>query len=336
MMADYLDFVAAKQKEGHESSMLAVEDMFAASQSYDADQRRRLTFIARTYLEHEWAGPRADVSLLEHDKSLGFAGHDRVFPEGYAQINDLLAKGTAILLGHEVTQIDYSGTRVDVLTNCGSFQANYVLVTVPLGVLQAGRIAFHPRLPKGKREAIRKTRMGVFNKIFLNFDSVFWDQKDELIGYIGGHDEDWPEIVNFHKIANLPVLLAFSAGSAGEKNELRDDAELVACLMTCLRKMYGQNIPEPVGHLVTRWNQDPFSLGSYSYVPVGSKQSLRRYIGMPVENRVFFAGEATSQFFPSTVHGAFLSGVRAAYEIMLANAKADLKKDGQAGVDTYV
>src|SRR5262245_57554112 len=178
--------------------------------------------------------------------------------------------------------------------------------------------------------------MGVFNKIFLKFDSVFWDREDELIGYMGSQDEDWPEIVNFHKIAGLPMLLAFSAGTTGEKNELRDNAELVVCLMDCLRKMYGQNIPEPVGHLVTRWNQDPFSLGSYSYVPVGSKQSLRRQIAMPVGNRVFFAGEATAQFFPSTVHGAFLSGRRAAYEIMLANAKADLMKDGQGGVDIYV
>ena len=93
MMADYLDFVAAKQKEGHEKSMLAVEEAFAAKLGYDADHRRRLTFIARTYLEHEWAGPRSDVSLLEHDKSLGFAGHDRVFPEGYAQITDRLADG---------------------------------------------------------------------------------------------------------------------------------------------------------------------------------------------------------------------------------------------------
>ena len=336
MMADYLDFVAAKQKEGHEKSMLEVEEMFAASQGYDADQRRRLTFIARTYLEHEWAGPRSEVSLLEYDKSLGFAGHDRVFPEGYAQITDRLAEGTDILLGHEVTQIDYSGTEVDVLTNRGSFQASYVLVNVPLGVLKAGRIAFHPRLPKGKRDAIRKTRMGVFNKIFLKFDSIFWDKEDELIGYIGGEDEEWPEIVNFHKIAGLSVLLAFSAGTAGERNELRHDAELVGCLMACLRKMYGQNIPEPVGNLITRWNQDPFSLGSYSYVPVGSKQSLRRHIGIPVENRLFFAGEATSQFFPATVHGAFLSGVRAAYEIMLADAKADLMKDGHEGVDIYV
>ena len=336
MMADYLDFVAAKQKEGHEKSMLEVEEMFVAGEGYDADQRRRLTFIARTYLEHEWAGPRSEVSLLEYDKSLGFAGPDKVLPEGYAQVTDRLAEGTDVLLGHEVKQIDYSGARVDVLTNRGSFQAGRVLVTVPLGVLQAGRIAFHPRLPRGKREAIRKTRMGVFNKIFLKFDSVFWDQDYELIGYMGSEDEAWPEIVNFHKIAGLPLLLAFSAGKAGERNELRGDVELVACLMDCLRKMYGQGVPEPTGHLVTRWNQDPFSLGSYSYVPVGSKQSLRRQIGAPVENRVFFAGEATSQFFPSTVHGAFLSGVRAAYEIMLADAKADLTKDGQGEIDSYV
>ena len=336
LMADYLDFIAAKQKEGTEMSLLAVEEAFAASEGFDAERRRRLNFIARTYLEHEWAGPRSEVSLLEFDKTLGFAGHDRVFPEGYSQITDRLAEGTHILLDHEVKQIDYSGARVDVLTNRGSFQANQVLVTVPLGVLQAGRIAFNPSLPRGKREAIRTTRMGVFNKIFLKFDSVFWGEDYELIGYMGSQDSDWPEIVNFHKIAGLPVLLAFSAGAAGEQNERRSDAELVACLMGCLRKMYGQNIPEPSGHLITRWNQDPFSLGSYSYTPVGSKQSQRRQIGMPVENRMFFAGEATSQFFPSTVHGAFLSGVRAAYEIMLADAKQDLMKDGQGPVDIYV
>ena len=223
MMADYLEFVAARQQEGVEMSILAVEEAFADAEGLDAEQRRRLNFIARTYLEHEWAGPRSEVSLLEFDKTLGFAGHDRVFPGGYSQITDRLAEGMRILLGHEVQQVDHSGARVDVLTNHGSFQANHVLVTVPLGVLQAGRIAFNPHLPRDKRDAIRKTRMGVFNKIFLKFDSVFWGDDYELIGYMGSQDSDWPEIVNFHKIAGLPLLLAFSAGAAGEKNELRSD-----------------------------------------------------------------------------------------------------------------
>src|SRR4029450_10597825 len=80
----------------------------------------RRAAIARTYRAPEWPGPRADVPLLEHDKSLGFAGHDRLFPEGYAQITDRLAEGTDILLGHEVTQVDYSGARVDVLTTAAA------------------------------------------------------------------------------------------------------------------------------------------------------------------------------------------------------------------------
>src|SRR4029453_5771697 len=107
------------------------------------------------------------------------------------------------------------------------------------------------------------------------------------------------EIVNFHRIAGLPVLLAFSAGTAGEQNELRGDAELVACLMACLRRMYGQSIPEPVGHLVTRWNQDPFSLGSYSYLPVGSKQSLRRQQGVPPRAVLLRAPRVQAELAPS-------------------------------------
>lgn len=335
MMADYLEFIAAKQKEGVEMSLLAVEEEFAASQNFTPAQRRRLNFIARTYLEHEWAGPRSEVSLLEYDKALHFAGHDRVFPGGYDQVTNALSTDLTVLLGHDVRLIDYTGKLVEVLTNHGSYRANHVLVTVPLGVLQAGRIAFNPSLPRAKREAIRKTRMGIFNKIFLKFDTVFWDE-NELIGYIGGPNSDWPEIINFQKITGVPVLLAFSAGSSGARTELRPDAEVVADLMGCLRRMYGDNIPEPVGYQITHWHSDPFSLGSYSYMPVGAKQSFRKVIGAPIANKVFFAGEATSQFFPATVHGAFLTGVRAAYEIRMADTKEDLMADLSYAMDMYV
>ena len=150
---------------------------------------------------------------------------------------------------------------------------------------------------------------------------------------LGSTNCDWPEIVNFHKIAGLPLLLAFSAGTAGETNELRSDTELVTDLMACLRKMYGKDIPEPSGRLITGWNQDPYSLGSYSYVPVGSKHSKRRQIASPIDNRIFFAGEATSESFPASVHGGFLSGGRAAYEIMLADTGEDLMRKNSETLD---
>lgn len=335
MMADFLEFIQQKQNEGREMSMLTVEEEFAVKEGFNSEQRRRLTFIARTYLEHEWAGPRSEMSLLEYDKSLDFAGADRVLPGGYDQVIDKLAGDSQILLGHEVRQVDYYGEMVEVLTNHGSFQAYQVLVTVPLGVLKAGRIAFNPSLPRSKREAMRRTQMGVFNKIFLKFDTVFWDKDYELIGYMGTAECDWPEIVNFDKILGIPMLLAFSAGAAGERNEMKTDAEVVGDLMASLRKMYGAGIPEPTGVEVTRWNADPYSLGSYSFVPVGSKQIHRRQLALPVDNKVFFAGEATSQYFPATVHGAFLSGVRAAYEIMLADTQEDILKENSGSVDLY-
>ena len=336
MMADYLDFIALKQTEGREMSLLAVEEEFAAIQNFNPGQRLRLNFIAGTYLEHEWAGPRSEVSLLEYDKALNFAGHDRVFPQGYSQLTDKLVSDSRTLLGHEVKQIDYSGALVDVLTNHGSYHAHHVLVTVPLGVLQSGKIAFNPTLPASKREAIRETRMGVFNKIFLKFDAVFWDKDYELIGYIGSSDCDWPKIVNFDKIAGWPLLLAFSAGAAGERNELRSDSELVAALMASLRKMYGKEIPQRhrlPGHTLEPGSRQPRLL---FLCPCRLQTKLAPPDRHARRKPNLLRRRSDLPILPVTVHGAFLSAVRAAYEIMLADTKEDLMEDSSGPIDLYV
>jgi polyamine oxidase len=77
-----------------------------------------------------------------------------------------------------------------------------------------------------------------------------------------------------------------------------------------------QDLPEPTGFLVTRWRQDRFALGSYSYLAVGSTPEDRSVLAEPVGERLFFAGEATHREFPATVHGALLSGRRAADEVI--------------------
>ena len=77
----------------------------------------------------------------------------------------------------------------------------------------------------------------------------------------------------------------------------------------------GSRVPEPAGFLRTRWLSDPWSLGSYSYLPVGATPADRAALATPVADRLFFAGEATSSEHPSTVHGAAASGRRAAREV---------------------
>ena len=77
-----------------------------------------------------------------------------------------------------------------------------------------------------------------------------------------------------------------------------------------------KHIPDPIASLVTRWRDDPFARGSYSYLAKGSKPKDRDRIAKPNSGRLFFAGEATDRDFPATVHGALLSGQRAAKEII--------------------
>lgn len=80
-----------------------------------------------------------------------------------------------------------------------------------------------------------------------------------------------------------------------------------------------RDIPSPlIGALITRWRQDRWARGSYSFYARGSSRDDRLALAAPVNERLFFAGEATEAEKPSTVHGAYLSGVRAASEIAAA------------------
>jgi len=64
------------------------------------------------------------------------------------------------------------------------------------------------------------------------------------------------------------------------------------------------------------WRHDPFSRGAYSYVPV-SGLDAQTILSQPIDNRLFFAGEATAVGHIGTVHGAIQSGQRAAREVPL-------------------
>jgi monoamine oxidase len=84
-----------------------------------------------------------------------------------------------------------------------------------------------------------------------------------------------------------------------------------------LRSMFGSRVPQNIaGSVITRWHSDEFSRGSYSYIASGSSFSDYRTLARSIDNQIFFAGEATHARYPGTVHGAYLSGERAAKEIM--------------------
>jgi monoamine oxidase len=86
--------------------------------------------------------------------------------------------------------------------------------------------------------------------------------------------------------------------------------------MASFRKIFGSTVPEPEAVVQTRWGSDPYSYGSYSYISVGAKTEYYDTLARPIDNRVFFAGEATHRSYPGTVHGAYLSGIREANRVV--------------------
>ncbi len=324
LMADFIDFIVSKQKEKNDHSLQFIEERFVAENKLSLDDKLIMSYVARTYLELEYAGDSEELSLLEFNRGVKLAGHDRIFAQGYAELADYLAQDLKILLEHEVKQIDYSGEKIEVFTTKGVFHSAYAIVTVSLGVLNSGNIVFYPHLPKAKRRAISQLKMGVLDKVYLKFDKAFWNPEKEIIGYINPDENSgWVEFMNFQKLLNEPILLALSAGSPAIDIEQKTDKEIIQDVMKILRKIFGKEIPECQDALITRWYNDPYSYGSYTYMPVNLKPLVRRTLALPVDNKLFFAGEATTSYFPSTVHGAFLSGIRASYELMIADITED-------------
>ena len=302
-------------EENRERSFESVHEQLLASRSFSEADRSYLEYLLTTEIENEYAADLSDLSYASVDGGSGFRGGDFVFPGGYGQIVDVLASGVEIRRGQAVTEIDHSRSAIVVTTAGGaSLKAARVVVTVPLGVLKDDFISFRPSLPSRKRSAIAKLEMGVLNKVYLLFDDVFWDRDVERLQYVSADNGRWAETISLFPYAGQPVLAMLNSATFGTRLERLSDREVVAQAVAALTNMYW-DAPAPRDARITRWRSDPWAHGSYSYVPIGSSFEEHAVVGEPVGDKVFFAGEATRDDYPATVHGAYLSGVHAARRI---------------------
>lgn len=261
----------------------------------------------------EYAADPDELSLRWFGHEGEFDGPDLILPGGYRQLIDHVAGDLTIRLGVEVTRISHGDAGVRVETAREVFDADRVIVTVPLGVLKTDTIAFDPPLPDAKRDAIRRLGFGLLDKVVLRFDTPFWtrqfDADTDMIG-IAGRDQPVSDLVNGLRFTEVPLLIGLRGGANARARESESDRRSVEDLVALLRA------PEPTGAIVTRWGQDPFARGSYSFLAVGSSPDDQDALAAPVGDRLAFAGEATHREFFATVHGAYLSGLREADRIL--------------------
>lgn len=265
----------------------------------------------------EAGGELDKVDLLEFNSTIGYEGGDWRFVNGYDTIIYGLARGLSIQTGTPVDRISVSGSGVEVAAGEDAWSADYAILAVPLAVLQRDSIRFEPGLSDEKTEAIRRIRVGLSEKVVLKFPEAFWPEDPAILMRATDDKTHFPIFFNNHlPFTGDPVLTARVAGSRVKEFNTISDEEASARVMEVLRKAFGRDIPDPLAMLRSKWAENPFTAGAYSTHDLGvPSRELRARFESPVEGRLYFAGEHTHPDRPSTVHGAYLTGQRAAHQI---------------------
>ena len=284
-------------------------------------------------------------SLAQEQQGIGDVGEQTQFRlrDGYVSLIEFLHRSlplnkTRIDLNTIVKQICWHRSHVEVHAENEKgpviFKSPRLIVTLPIGILQmpadlAGSVRFTPEVP-----AIRKAAMqlgsGPIVKAVMKFREPFWETK--TTARAARSDPGLRDAVFLHhpngafptwwtaRPMRVPVLTAWAGGPKALALSGLSNQDLENAALDSLGDLLGQRPAKLKSQLegfhARDWASDPFSRGAYSYVAVGGMQA-RNHLAKPVENTLFFAGEATDiSGQASTVAGALSSGQRAANEVL--------------------
>ena len=201
-------------------------------------ERRWFDYVVVSEVEHWWPAHVDDLALATAWEGATPRGGDAVPATGYAPIIAELADGLDIRLGTPVSEVRWSASGVTLHTPDGAFPADAVVVTLPLGVLQAGDVVFEPELPRAHRVAIDMLGMGHMEKVVLRFPQAFWDPDIDQIGYVPEERGRFVEWYNAVPWTGAPILIGFNAGRTAQ--ELLDwpDDEILAAALDTLNRIF--------------------------------------------------------------------------------------------------
>jgi monoamine oxidase len=276
---------------------------------------------------------RASVQAIAAEWAGGAASEAQFRPHGgYGPILTTLADSLdstkcQVHLQSPVTAVSWQQGHVEVETQTSEGVARHesrrLIVTLPLGVLKEGSVRFTPALD-AKRKALALLEPAPVVKAVLGFAEAFWETREDG-RYWNATFFHEPESLFPTFWTSLPYrtsqLVAWAGGPKAKRLTGRTEDELAEVAVAALGKLFGK--PKDIRHALRAvhahdWQRDPYALGAYSYVGVGGS-GARGELAMPLENTLFFAGEATNTGNdPATVAGALASGQRAAREALSA------------------
>jgi len=214
----------------------------------------------------------------------------------------------------QITSVDYTSDKIILKDSSNNiYQADKVIITVPISILKLNEISFIPSLPTTKTNAFSKFGMGPGMKVFLKFNQKFYT--DALYGgsVCAAYEDD-----TVGKTTSDNVLLAFVMGDqAASLHALGNDTAITTALLQELDSIYnGQATANFISSVVFDYTSKPFIKGAYAYSTVGMGDA-REVAAQSIDNKLFFAGEAMNlNGHHQTVHGAVESGYKAVIDIL--------------------
>lgn len=283
---------------------------------YPSKANNRLwQFFLSTYVTFD-TGDLNQLSSLLYNEGEEFSGVEKIATNGYDTIPNYLANGLNVQLNQRVTKIDYTDAKIKITHNGNISEADYVIVTVPLGVLKANKIQFTPALPNDKQLAIDKIGMNCVNKFLLTWNTAFWDDV-QYISYTPVSKDKFNYFVNVKKFnPSVNALMTFAYADYARQTETMTDTQIIGEVMSHLKDIYGTSIPNPTNLVRTKWQTNENAFGAYSYTAVSTEMKHFEDLAATINNKLFFAGEHTEVDYFSTAHGAYLSGLREANKII--------------------
>jgi monoamine oxidase len=260
----------------------------------------------------------AEVSILDYDAYRATEANWRVV-EGYGRLVERLGAGAPVVLDCPVRRVDRTGPILRLETAKGGVEARAVILTVPTDLIAAEAVRFDPPLP-ALTEAAANLPLGLASKLHMTVegaedfppDSQLWGRSDTA------------DTAGYHlRPFGRPMIEAWFGGDIARQLEAEGEAAFLAFASEELIHLLGSDMRKRIAPVATSmWGADPWSRGAYSHAFPGHAGD-RAKLGVPVEDRIFIAGEATSAHVYGTAHGAWMEGERAAREALKALGQGD-------------
>jgi monoamine oxidase len=256
----------------------------------------------------EWGVSPDEASTLDAAR---FRDTEENWPllDGYGALVARHAEGIPVTLSTPVRRVEWGGSQVSVITDQGTVEAGAAIITVSTNVLAAELITFDPPMPDWKLEAAAAVPLGYADKVTFGIEGRYLgvdDHTNVAIPVPGG-------MMSFQlRPFGWDMANGYLAGPLCRELEHEGEAEMIATALDALAGALGNEVRKHVTVAAcSRWGAEPFIRGAYAAAKPGCAHK-RAELGVPLADRLFFAGEATSPDSYSTCHGAHLTGIAAA------------------------